>query len=281
MFGVLFAVIGVWVSYLYPLAESFKLLTNVDQSRQPIVLPPQSQFQRWFVYWLVLAVCTLVISNRVVSTVLSFVPFSSLLILYLRIWLVFPLVSVDSSGTSVTGSYILYHHYLKNWLVVLNHYIGDLKTTDVATYGADFYNKIIDQYVPSYQFLKLNVASKQDKSTAEVMNELWQSSGLRAPSSGQNVTDYYPQLLFSSLISPIRSMVFGEHKDVREEYDVVNKDELHSANASTTSLPRLQERNSSGSLRKVTPSGTDPQNRRPSWGFGWKSRNSSATFANE
>ncbi|ESW98256.1 hypothetical protein KL918_004000 [Ogataea parapolymorpha] len=281
MFGVLLAAIGVWVSYLYPLAESFKLLTNVDQSRQPIVLPPQSQFQRWFVYWLVLAVCTLVISNRVVRTVLSFVPFSSLVTLYLRIWLVFPLVSVDSSGTSVTGSYILYHHYLKNWLVVLNHYVGDLKTTDVVTYGAGFYNRIIDQYVPNYQFLKLNVASKQDKSTVEVMNELWQSSGWRGSSTGQNVTDYYPQLLFSSLISPIKSMVFNEHKDVRDEYDVVNKDELHSANASTTSLPRLQNRNSSGSLRKVTPSGTDPQNRRPSWGFGWKSRNSSATFANE
>ncbi|KAG7878526.1 hypothetical protein KL906_004031 [Ogataea polymorpha] len=281
MFGVLFAAIGVWVSYLYPLAESFKLLTNVDQSRQPVVLPPQSQFQRWFVYWLVLAVCTLVISNRLVRTVLSFVPFSSLVTLYLRIWLVFPLVSVDSSGTSVTGSYILYHHYLKNWLVVLNHYVGDLKTTDVATYGAGFYNRIIDQYVPNYRFLKLNVASKQDKSTVEVVNELWQSSGWRDSSTGQTVMDYYPQLLFSSLISPIKSMVLNEHKDVRDEYDVVNKDELHSANASTTSLPRLQNRSSSGSLRKVTPSGTDAQNRRASWGFGWKSRNSSATFANE
>ncbi|KAH3669440.1 hypothetical protein OGAPHI_001561 [Ogataea philodendri] len=282
MFGPIFALIGVWVSYLYPLTESFKLLAHIDQSKQPVVLPPQSQFQRWFVYWLVLAVCTMVISNRFVATILRVVPFGSLMVLYLRFWLVFPLVSVDPTGSKVTGSYVLYHFYFMKWLVLLNRYLGELKTADFVRFVADIYNKVIDQYFSNYQFLKVSAPLKEDKTTVEMMSDFWQASGWGKPPGDQGpFADYFPQLLVSSLVSPLKSMLYGEHKDVKEDYDLVNKDELSSENASSTSLPRLRQQSSSSSLRKTTPSGTESQYRASSWGFGWKSRSSSVNYVEE
>ncbi|GME76275.1 unnamed protein product [Ambrosiozyma monospora] len=244
MFSSLFQTIGFAVGFVYPLNETYKILQasqkrNSELGQQllqqmsgqtTLTIQEQANLQRWFTYWLVVALFQFIKATKIVVLLTSLVPFQDLVFLYLRIWLVAPLAEVE--GVKYTGSEVLYQFYLSRWLAALNVYMGNFNLKDVVSMLVQLYNHLITNYLPQFSYMKMkdpkgtNSATAgsavgassvpvNEKSFKDIVTNMWSAKGATssrstaAPQSQQQQFDLYhelvPQVLLEALWSPIGS----------------------------------------------------------------------------
>ncbi|GMG39514.1 unnamed protein product [Ambrosiozyma monospora] len=247
MFSSLFQTIGFAVGFVYPLNETYKILQasqkrNSELGQQllqqmsgqaTLTIQDQANLQRWFTYWLVVALFQFIKATKIVVLLTSLVPFQDLVFLYLRIWLVAPLAEVD--GVKYTGSEVLYQFYLSRWLAALNVYMGNFNLKDVTSMLIQLYNHLITNYLPQFSYMKMTDPNGSNSAAAaasagsfgsssvpvnemgfkDIVTNMWYAKGGNssrssfASQSQQQQFDLYnelvPQVLLEALLSPITS----------------------------------------------------------------------------
>ncbi|QPG74032.1 hypothetical protein FOA43_001351 [Brettanomyces nanus] len=152
MFSLIILTTGVVISFVYPLYRTYGLLSedkgsarNGPQMAKQIVenlsgilnVPKvrMDQLEECIAYWAIVSICYFIGSFKVVAFAQGIVPFGSLLMLYLKAWLVFPIVPapVSEGNTKVTGTYIIYHYYLYQWLADLTWAYPGTNATDFGS----------------------------------------------------------------------------------------------------------------------------------------------------
>ncbi len=167
MFNMLSSAISLTVSFIIPLYKSFSLLSDSQNDPLPkqimeslsgtVTVPKKKAeaLQECVAYWMILSIGYYLSSIRLVAFFGDLIPFKTLLLIYVRVWLVFPMVSLSKDqnnemGTKVTGTFIIYRYYLYYWLQQLTAYVNE----SIVSYTTD-YNSFVDKYVPPMAFLKI------------------------------------------------------------------------------------------------------------------------------
>lgn len=166
MFIMLFSAISLAVSFVIPLYKSFTLLSDkqdpfpkqiLESISGTVTIPKKKAeaLQECVAYWMILSIGYYISSIRLVAFLGDLIPFNYLLLLYVRAWLVFPMVSLNKyqnneTDAKVTGTFIIYHYYLYHWLERLTTYINE----SVVLYTSS-YNDLVDKYASPMEFLKI------------------------------------------------------------------------------------------------------------------------------
>lgn len=180
MTSLIITLANVAVSFVYPLSSTYQLLISNQQDSQiakhiveslsgtvTISSDQMVQYQECIAYWCIVAVSHFIGSISVVSFTLSMIPFTSLVGLYLRIWLVFPIIPHrDDNGetTKVTGTHVIYERYFMRSLRKLS-----LSFDDFTSYSVSIYNNLIDRYMPPAGFLKITRIDAQGQRQTSVL----------------------------------------------------------------------------------------------------------------
>ncbi len=166
MFIMLFSAISLAFSFVIPLYKSFALLSDkqdpfpkqiLESISGTVTIPKKKAeaLQECVAYWMILSIGYYISSIRLVTFLGDLIPFNYLLLLYVRAWLVFPMVSLNKyqnneTDAKVTGTFIIYHYYLYHWLEQLTAYINE----SVVLYTSS-YNDLVDKYASPMKFLKI------------------------------------------------------------------------------------------------------------------------------
>lgn len=133
MFSILITVADFTISFVYPLYWTYALLSSthstgaahqVVESISGTVTLPRTTISQWedcIAYWLILAAVYFVGTLHVARVLINIIPFSGFLILYLKAWLVLPVVPYGN--TKVTGAHMLYSEYIYDYLGEMSAYI--------------------------------------------------------------------------------------------------------------------------------------------------------------
>lgn len=114
MFGTIFGFIGTSVTVVYPLHQSYNC---IKQGKQELL-------KNWLIYWIVFGLFTQILSCTVPSFLLSILPFSGFIKLYLQCWLALPLIDLDRSFWG-SGNPTIDHFFSGN--AIKNVKGGDVK----------------------------------------------------------------------------------------------------------------------------------------------------------
>ncbi|VEU21838.1 DEKNAAC102812 [Brettanomyces naardenensis] len=171
MFSIITSTAGLAVSIIYPLYRTYGLLSedkNSQLARQivenlsgTVNVPKEKmdQLEECIAYWIILSLSYFVGSIQLISLILGMIPFGSFIILYLKVWLVFPIVPLDTGSVQkVSGTYIIYHYYLDKLLQDLCIYINSYTAS-----SKNAYNELIDTYLSPATFLKLDIRGGQQQ----------------------------------------------------------------------------------------------------------------------
>ncbi|ODV87509.1 hypothetical protein CANARDRAFT_6040 [[Candida] arabinofermentans NRRL YB-2248] len=320
MFGTFFKVIGFSITFLHPLNETYKVLITLtatssqgttSTTAQGLLsavgnqyLPPQLQLQsfqqsgdpkvlensrKWLIYWVMLSICLVIKSNKVIKLLLGILPFSSIISLYLQAWLVFPIVDLKSqtgaTTCKVSGCEMLYTYYLSDLLSKLNNYVGKFNFDEIVKVLVSLYNGLIDDYLRGASFLKVSgFESKQQnqfqgQSIFGAAKELINKAGYFENSSSSNkvergnnswkpstsMKDYIPLTLIIALASPFQTLTLSDVQSITgiknsstnsnaeataEGFDFVSKDEFDANNnGGGLPIPKLRDQRSSSTIR--------------------------------
>lgn len=129
MFGIILRVASI-ATIAYPVYTTLDLLAAIQTSftenkiallTDTIPLPHQDaiKIQESISYWLILSLWLYILQLPLVSTALNILPLSSILVVYVQLWLGCPLVKLPSLPTKVSGAYIIHHYYYDNDMVRL------------------------------------------------------------------------------------------------------------------------------------------------------------------
>lgn len=156
MFGMLYSTIS-GISLGYPFYRSIKLLETLFNASNrntvaaltdtvPLGHGDVVKIQETMSYWMVLALFSTLLQTTPVKILLKVLPFSSVLVLYVQVWLGFPIASLPHTPARVSGAHIIYHYYFDNNMRNLNK----AKTRLFGHYGVlgRFFCRLLHQ-IPS------------------------------------------------------------------------------------------------------------------------------------
>lgn len=189
MFDSITSLIGAYVSIVYPLLETYKILEfyynsnskndMIDQLTQTINLinsklssldnnntqtfknPTLKDYNKWLTYWIIIYLFTLFKNSILIKPIINLLPFYNFFELYFKIWLVYPIIksndctptannnNINTRDTKVNGSYIIYKYYLSPNLTALNSHISSINIADLINLLISLYNVLITKYVPA------------------------------------------------------------------------------------------------------------------------------------
>lgn len=152
------------LSIIYPLHKTTNQLVSLQIFHDnkislltdtiPLSVEKVEELQELITYWIVLSIWLFIKQLSIVSFIIKLIPFSSLLCLYIQIWLAFPIIPIQSLQTKVSGSFLIYYYYFGNNMGNFNNLKIKLFST-VGYFGeyiCQFINYIINK-IPSLNIL--------------------------------------------------------------------------------------------------------------------------------
>lgn len=124
MIGIITKLISI-ATIAYPLYTSLDILTSLQTSfttnkiaslteTVPLVRQDATKIQEAMSYWILLSLWLYFTQCEPIHSLIKILPLVSLLVLYIQIWLGFPLVPHPQSNKKVTGAFTIYHYYFDN-----------------------------------------------------------------------------------------------------------------------------------------------------------------------
>lgn len=164
MFGTIFGFVGTSVTIVYPLHQSYNC---IKQEKHGLL-------KNWLIYWIVFGLFTQILSCTIPSFLLSILPFSGFVKLYLQCWLALPLIDLDRSFwgsgnptidrffsgnavknvkggdiTKLNGSIIIWNIYILPFLEDFDHHLNNLDcvTLKLKLLVINVYNLIKSRWI--------------------------------------------------------------------------------------------------------------------------------------
>ncbi|TID20480.1 hypothetical protein CANINC_003597 [Pichia inconspicua] len=121
----LFIKLASLTTIVYPLINTIDLLVSLQTSFSqnaiatltdtiPLVHQDAARIQETMAYWILISLWLYTIQCQPLSSLIQFLPFASLFVIYIQIWLAFPIIPSPRLNKKVTGSFIIYDYYFSN-----------------------------------------------------------------------------------------------------------------------------------------------------------------------
>jgi hypothetical protein len=270
MFGLFTGFLSV-LSLAYPFYNTLNLLTFLQsaynnnavatitdtmllQRKDSIIL------QETLTYWILMALWFYLLQITPIAFIIKYLPLSSIAILYIQIWLGFPIIPITSTK-KVSGAYIIYHYYFDNNMKHLKELQNQL-TGILSSIGIGLANlikaipasnqvlTILGKDIQSMEqfFNQLNSKDKRNEVNLGLLNMM---SSLFISAEENN--DTLVTIIISSLVSPFGYTIYESDINSKFRDKSVTVDVPFRTCSSTGPPPALQQTGSIADSKTPSP----------------------------